>query len=842
MANGAFYSIRRVPTKGLIYGKSTATYMAKIDSLLFENIPGKILETDTIMLSGYQTLEIKNKTRLGDLQRYRIIYTPLEIIICRVGGHKTFVESAQPRAFFDNLKLTPQKIAEGTYTPNFGGFNVWLPAGYRAQYYAPDLDKTQNFFEVEAIDENQNYFAVNHHQFYDYDYIEEDNFELEYIVDKLVEDEKLTLDTLYFITEKRHPTLAFQLKNKDEAPIFGQLRIVGPNYFLMLTTAEDANLQAKFFGSLAANQFVYGAPFSVKKDTTLNYSINTPVRINGYHGFLYNLVNSGRYGDREDTRFKGEFRSKKLVAQSGEEIYFVRETLNKFESFESTDEFWKDYDKRNKSLIVKKIDRISEQKDSNYLAQTREVWYTDTNSTRAIRIKYILQNQALYSLSATVDTLGYTSPFVDSAFASFSVGTDSLFGTSILEPKSKLFFSQLQSRDSVDVFEAVESVYSVTFKKDDFDPLAELFANYQHKGFNRETRLDLLGRMARINPERAMLYLSDLYKRYPDSSAYQFAILDALAGIRTKESTKLFATLILDETPFGKDSWQYTSLFYDFRDSVELMPYLLPDILELTDFEEYRDAIYSMVSTGVYAGVIKKSHINKKYSSILRFAKVELKKQKASDQAKNKASINSTLNRDTRILNLFAKKAEVQKFYADELTITNKRILADIMQRVYGHVAIPDTLWNYAAKEEKERVALYEFLLEKDALDVLKPEYKTQEALAEGMIRARVYSEIDSMSLLRTEAVDIKGGPATAYFFKARYKDADFDRLLYVVIKDNADSLETDYLLYKSGEEFNLAYDDIDEMLRDAKLEIKVTDRARVVGRYRDYYNYEMMD
>jgi hypothetical protein len=50
----------------------------KIDSLLYENVPGKILKKTLISRNGYKGIEVLNRTRRGDYQRYNIFVTPLK--------------------------------------------------------------------------------------------------------------------------------------------------------------------------------------------------------------------------------------------------------------------------------------------------------------------------------------------------------------------------------------------------------------------------------------------------------------------------------------------------------------------------------------------------------------------------------------------------------------------------------------------------------------------------------------------------------------------------------------------------------------------------------------------
>ena len=78
----------------------------KVDSLLYENIPGKIIKKTAIIKNGYNGYDITNKTRRGDLQRYNIFITPFEILIFKMSGKENYIEGkeAQPVFFFYYIK------------------------------------------------------------------------------------------------------------------------------------------------------------------------------------------------------------------------------------------------------------------------------------------------------------------------------------------------------------------------------------------------------------------------------------------------------------------------------------------------------------------------------------------------------------------------------------------------------------------------------------------------------------------------------------------------------------------------------------------------------------------
>ncbi|MES1226837.1 MAG: TraB/GumN family protein, partial [Bacteroidota bacterium] len=72
MANGSYYIVTRLRTNNVMWGHTTDEVYKKIDSVLYENIPGKILNKQTIYKNGYKGFDILNRTRRGDVQRYNI--------------------------------------------------------------------------------------------------------------------------------------------------------------------------------------------------------------------------------------------------------------------------------------------------------------------------------------------------------------------------------------------------------------------------------------------------------------------------------------------------------------------------------------------------------------------------------------------------------------------------------------------------------------------------------------------------------------------------------------------------------------------------------------------------
>ena len=92
MANGSYYMVTRIKTNCGMWGQNEDAVKRKIDSLLYENIPGKILSKQEIVRNGYKGIDILNRTRRGDVQRYNIFTTPYEVIIFKMSGNGDYVK------------------------------------------------------------------------------------------------------------------------------------------------------------------------------------------------------------------------------------------------------------------------------------------------------------------------------------------------------------------------------------------------------------------------------------------------------------------------------------------------------------------------------------------------------------------------------------------------------------------------------------------------------------------------------------------------------------------------------------------------------------------------------
>src|SRR5258705_1913654 len=135
MENGSYYMVPGFRTKAWMWENNKDEVYKIIESLLYENVPGKIISKTNMVKNGYRGFAITNKPRRGDVQRYNIFVTPFEIIFFKMSGTGDYVKNGdEADKFFSSIQFREyrngQDIAATNwkkYSPPCGGFSAELP-------------------------------------------------------------------------------------------------------------------------------------------------------------------------------------------------------------------------------------------------------------------------------------------------------------------------------------------------------------------------------------------------------------------------------------------------------------------------------------------------------------------------------------------------------------------------------------------------------------------------------------------------------------------------------------------------------------------------------------------
>lgn len=827
MVNGAYYMVTRIKTNSLSWGHSSETVYKKIDSLLYENIPGKILKKTPITKNGYKGMDITNRTRRGDYQRYQVFVTPFEVILFKMSGNGDYINAGdESQEFFNSIHLKEYTAGNWlTWQPSVGGFSVQVP-------HVPSLLKDNSFgtdrLEYAARDEaTGNNYLIMKVNLHNYSFIEEDSFELNLMDESYGYSDFIDKQVSHrFVSLNGYPALESKYKHKDGSFSSVKYIIQGPIYYAVITHYQNDNPNVqRFLQSFTITPFIYPAP-KEQKDTVLNISVTTPLYTdankksdtpNGMEALLQ--LAKGDDDDIDD--YISPSFDTRLIGNDtiGEKILVTHFRVPQYSFKKDSAALWKTVAGNNwfgdTSYIVKQ--------DKQYMLPNgmhcRDVQLTDTNSSRLLIATLYYKNGHFFSISALTDTLTKQSALLSSFFNTFKP-VDTLKGESLFVRKTPKFFTDLFSKDSVTAKKARRALYQVSFDSLDVPLIKKAIdaLNWDMKDYLTLKKY-FIESLGPLKDSSVTPYLQKLYWKVKDTADWQTAILNALLSQRTKASFLAFKELVLEEPPILDEDVSYTRGFrvpvtvdvatiqnagkknsYYGRwsplyDTLSLTKVIFPDILQLMNIDDYRNDMMNLLETMVDSGYVQAADYETWFPKIYLEAKQMLKKQVAKenkvkmekaarkdapaslypgddddDDEEESDAGNADLDRYAILLEPFYDKNQgVHTFFEQLLKTQDRRLLYNsfIMLLRNDH-KVPDSLFMKYAQLDEYRSELYDDLEDMKKTDKFPHQYKNQLAIAKSLLTKSLasYDKIDTLVYLDKLPVSYEHKKGYVYFFK----------------------------------------------------------------------------
>ena len=803
MDNGSYYLVTRMKTYGAFTGQSEADELKKIDSVLYENIPGRILSKKIIEKNGYKGYDISNRTRRGDLQRYQIFATPFEIIIFKMSGHNDYVAGEEGARFFSSIQLKSTIHSPINFKPAQGGFSIALPEEPNQFYNSINDDR----WEYEAQDKtNGDAYLLLKKSIYNFNFLEEDSFDL-----KLIETSFRSPD--YFdkqISRKQTswnglPALLVREKLKDSNIVNAAYILAGPHYYVIAQrTNNKADSSFSFLRSLHILPYNYSSSM-LYTDTFLKARMNTPVSPSidaGIRTVIEQSLADAANGNNSSGYITYWPKVKNALLSSdstGEQVAVTMQEYPKYYYVRDSAKFWKD----NIQNYLKKGDMLLKSKQAVSLPGNVSGYrflLQDTGSSRTIDRLMVLKGNYFYTVTSMGDTVNKSSEFVQNVFRSFEPYYTTA-EVNIFENKLPLFFSDLFSADSALHKKAQQSISNVYFGSegaaDVYNAINRININAKDY-FDSKTRL--IAELGYINDSvtnNIPVYLRNIYDQTADTSLFQNTVIKALARLKTKASFAVLKNILLQDPPVFEYS-DYMSLFRNFDDTLTLSAKLFPDLLQLTTLSDYKEPVIDLLVTLVDSGFIKSKEYEKYFSSIYIDAKVAQKKQQIKEEKKmqddkKKTDENeeddyastslSNYNNDKFGLNDYAvllmpfyeKNKNVQQYFTKMLKSSDNNVkLAAAILLLRNNKEVPDSIFTSLAADDKYLGILYYKLELANRLDRLPSAYKNQLLLARSfLVEQNEKEKMDSVVFLKKMQATAKTKTGNVYFFKYRIKKTD---------------------------------------------------------------------
>jgi uncharacterized protein YbaP (TraB family) len=837
MSNGAYYMIGRVKTHGSFLGQGEELIMKKVDSLLYENIPGKILKKTPISRSGCKGYDITGKTRRGDIQRYNILATPYEVLVFKMSGNNNYVEGKEADQFFNSIEIRANAPGGWTdFTPLQGGFRILLPGQPAEQQNTSNLDGNTRW-EYEASDPaTGDAFLVWKKSIQNFRFLEEDTADL-----ALMEESFHLSDYVERSLSRRtgqykgYPCLDASYLQKDGSYLRARFLIRGPHYYLLATHSRSRDRGfVPFFDSFSFEPFKYPA-FRNYTDTFVNISVTTPVVPDIDPGlrsiferasseeFLNSVPDYSSYWPRARTAlFQDD--------STGESIFVSMETFPKYYYPRDSSKFWPEEANEKKiqeDLIIleKKPFRFPDavadavggksatgQADGGAAGlatvssggasagQISGYQYilSDTNSSRRIYTCVFLKGNHFYRVACLDDSLNKRGDFIN-RFLSSLRPLDGKPANSVFSNKLDLFFADFYSKDSMVSKHAKDAIPNVYFGGKGVPALLKAIGTlpYNDKDYF-SVKTKLINELGYINDSASVKEvvsgLKTIYEHAGDTSTFQNAVLKALAHHKTRQAYDLFKALVDQDPPVFDNSSDYNYLFQDLGDSLALARTLFPGLLRLSAVDDYKENVQSLLTSLVDSGYLKAADYESWFSQIYFDAKIQWKKQEGRDERKlqkkgddvgedgvqsdsggSEDGDNPLENYIVLLAPFYDLNASVPHFFDKLLQSKDASLrLNTVVQLIRSNKPVADSIIRNLAASDQYRSRLLKALEAIHQTDRFPRNYYNQQDIARSLlVSSKVDNELFDIQLAGKQAIQLRGKKGIVYFF--RYKTGKDD-------------------------------------------------------------------
>ncbi|MBS1511410.1 MAG: TraB/GumN family protein [Bacteroidetes bacterium] len=833
MGNGAYYVVSRVKTDGILIGDNENAVYKKLDSLLYENIPGKIVRKTAITKNGYKGFDVVNRTRRGDIQRYNIFVTSYEVLFFKISGIGDYVnEGTEADHFFNSVSLKPAAGSSWTtFSPATGGFQVFMP---QTPVLQKDFDNDR--LEYNAVDSKENIsYSLMKANIQNYGFIEEDTFDLTLMGESFAAGNGVEKEISHQLGKwQGYPVLNSKYKHKDGSTSTVRFLLQGPNYYAQVAhyNTETKNVK-QYFDSFRIVPYVYPEA-KLRTDTSLHFTVQSPIfptgkKQNELADYLKNVLDE--YGGDDESSIP-KF-GMKLIGNDtiGEKIFVAWARPNeKMKAKDSADLFsfnnmnlGSSEGKKQTYLYLKKDSGITD-KGVRYMFQQ----VTDTNSSRTIISKGFYKNGNYFAVITLTDTLTPQSSFLTSFFSTFKVA-DTLKGESPFAKDNTAFFKDFNSTDSATHAKAIKRFSTMTFDSADVPALKKVIDTLSWKSKNYlQLKQKFIKALPDTKDSNLVPYLKQLYVAAKDTADLQNAVLSSLLEMRTTGSFTAFKDLVITEPPVvtsesGSSRYQYdysdllnrSALsmlraatkrmksnssdddhdWYPLYDTLSLSKVVFPDILQLINLDDYKSEIMNLLSAMADSGYVGMKDYESYFAKFYVEAKQELKKERAaeSQQAIAKAEKANVADKDdddsgnkdsddnnddleqyaVLLMPFWDKNPGVPVFFNDIMKLKNKQIRFNIMLLLLRNKKpVSDSLINAYAADDEYRIDLFRKLKKAKLLDKFPAKYYNQADL----VRSALYNEGSSYNRADT-LVYLDKLPAVSgnkkgvvYFYKYKSK------------------------------------------------------------------------
>ncbi|MBX9783558.1 MAG: TraB/GumN family protein [Chitinophagaceae bacterium] len=801
MSNGAYYMVTRVPTFATMQGLTPAAMKKKVDSVLYTNIPGKMLSKKNVENSGYKGVEVTSRTRRGDVQRYQIYCTPFEILLFKMSGNGDYVlNGTEADQYFNSLQIKTATTAN-TFSPAWGGFEVQFQ---KTPFVFTETKNNVPVQKFAAYDENSgSTYLIIRAQVMNFGFLEEDTFDLNLIDESFASsamlDEKISSKQGQW---QGYPSLDCRYKYKDGSISNAKFVIQGPYYYAIVAHArKELPVHQQFISSFKIKPFVYDAA-KKRTDTSIKFTVNSPlfpVQDKSIKDKMKEMLDGTEWSEMAN-RLDEELNNTEFVtvggdSTTGERILIIKQKMSPSSVISDSASLFQNKELRltDSNMVYK----ISPKRITAGGYDTYNVTVKDTNSSRMLESQVYYRKGIVYIIHRMGDTLTPRSSFAQTMFESF-LPTDTATVKQEASSEAELFFKQYFSNDSALKKKALAKINSTKFKPGDLPQFKRAIRelSWKTKDYLR-IKKEFIQELGYIDTVAATDYLQELYAAAGDTLELQQQALEALMRQKTKQSYAVFNELmlkdplILDEdedngynygryssvtvdagdidmedaaVDYAGVSYSHSGFFSMLYDSLALTKTLFPSFFELINLDDYKKPVMRLMGRLVDSGYIKAADYENYYNRFYLEAKQQLKKQlvaekkkeiesKTKENTEEDAELHTATSDEkdgfsngNKLLDEYAvllipfwdTKPEVPLFFSQLQQLKDREVKYNTSLLLLRHGRkVNDTVWNYFAGMEEFKTRLYDDLAEANKTELFPKKYLTQKQMTYALLANR---------------------------------------------------------------------------------------------------------
>ena len=794
LANGSYLVVHRIPNYNHLIADEDLS-LEDIDQLLYENIPGMIVSKNKIEQGGYPGLDIKNRLKNGDQQRYQIFVTPLEILLIKMSGEGDYV-SRFSDPIFNSLRFNKPETTFRTIKPVHGDFEISMPDLYH--FYNPGSYGDRIIEGVDPV--SGSYYFLKKATLNDFKFLEEDYFELRHIQERFYQQQNV--EGQFEAVKGNSLCSQAKIDAANDKTLYLKSVIQGGDYYLAGCITGNPKMASDYMDSFKVGQKDYPEAFHQIVDTAMYFSTRSIVEPKKFVKIEGDFAKSGEPKSYEAFLKRALYQNK-----NNEAISVELRKAHDLTAFSNIDSLWNSrrefYEKQNFSLdLLQKHIGENEVYELNYVL-------TDSGTTRGIKVKNVLKGGLIYELKTVIDTSEKDSEFVKAFYEDF-VPLDTLIGKDVLSDKVPEFFSALRNKDSL----LLNGYQYPDFGKKHVDSLIYYLSKYEFKDNHKPIELHLIKRLGAIEDPRVVSFFKRQYPKSFKNSNAQARILQAIASGGTEQSVHLILELLAQDIPLAANSKEIEKIFSPYKDNPVLAKKFFPELLEYSTISEYKLPIISLLASLKSGGDISSGKYRSYKKFILNDARIQLKRHLG--QVNGEGNFTDTgaaisrrqtaqlledyiillypFKRDKGVADLFdllglVRDPAIKTTYAQLMAVNDE----------HRPLALIDSL----AGDINSRLMMYSKLKAIGKSYLFPDNYHTQEALAEASMfeDRRFLPQYDEVVYLGENDLEENGESYKVHYFKIR-STMDYQKgfkIYLVAYEGGKEELSTKYLFKNEG-------------------------------------------